>query len=246
MTQPQDSTTALQAETPGWSPLPPEREDPLPAGTTTAASTSSESSPKPPAAAGGKSGGPRAKRGSRSTKTTRGGARPASSPELDPDLAGSGPNPTAKAVFECPPDTFVQPIAVGLNAGGLVANARFAPGTTRWLMDGDDLAGMAPPLSRMIARRVKTAPGAASDLGDALEAGFAAAAYTMKNWNTPDPAGPGSLEQADPAMTPPTAAEQADPGPQPAGPTMDATANGAPPAPPVGGMPVVPFPNLGQ
>jgi hypothetical protein len=130
--------------------------------------------------------------------TTRDGFRPQwtddDDDELDPPTypssasssAGSrsstptnGSSPVSTAEIEA---GWAGIVTIGLTTAGLVANGRLAPGTRLWLMSEHDLASMAAPASRILARHVPVTPEKAGDLADAAEIAVGAAGYVVANF----------------------------------------------------------------
>lgn len=121
------------------------------------------------------------------TTTTR-----SSTTGLDDDDGGpAGHDPLRSApgnlgpsqVSTADPAALESLIGVAFNALGLLLHSRLTPGDDNavWIPDEQDVAEVAGPLSRIVARRVKVADRVAGDLTDLVDAGVAAAGYTVRN-----------------------------------------------------------------
>lgn len=123
----------------------------------------------------------------------------------------NGPSPVSTAEVEA---GWAGIVTIGLSTAGLVANGRLAPGTPLWLMTEHDLASIAAPASRILARHVPVGVEKAGDLADAAEIAVGAAGYALANLQAARAMQAHAVPQAAPAP-PPT-----DRAPSPAAPTV--------------------------
>lgn len=108
-------------------------------------------------------------------------------PDLDDDGIVRGDEPLVDA-DESVVDVLEQMVGLGVGLGGLGLHHTFAPEhkvgpNGLWLVDDEDLAGIARPLARIVGRRLpKAARGKVNpDVIDGLEVMVATSAYAMKN-----------------------------------------------------------------
>lgn len=123
----------------------------------------------------------------------------------------NGPSPVSTAEVEA---GWAGIVTIGLSTAGLVANGRLAPGTPLWLMTEHDLASIAAPASRILARHVPVGVEKAGDLADAAEIAVGAAGYALANLQAARAMQAHAVPQAAPAPPP------ADRAPSPAAPTV--------------------------
>lgn len=93
------------------------------------------------------------------------------------DLGGVSrpiPSPASSEAFEVG-------IGMALRTGALVANARLAPGSERWIPNQDEVDAIAGPLGRIAARHAPITGGQSNDVMDAIEASVAAGGFVMRN-----------------------------------------------------------------